>query len=534
MQQFKTSTSKVSRLEKDKMIESGEGLQITSEDLETLRREMNILHTILNSLTEGVVVSDQDGRFVFYNPAAERIMGIGSPDITPNEWTTTYGFYRIDKVTPYPSEELPWTRSMRGEQVLDEVIYIRNPRQPGGLWLSASSRPLSDEMGAIDGGVVILREITERQFREEAEKLARAVEQTEDSVVISNTQGIIEYINPAFEKTTGFSREEAVGKTPRILKSGFHDDAFYKDLWGKLLNGESFRGTVLNKKKNGELYWAEQTISPINDKDENITNFVSVLKDITELKVKHEQDIQLEIARKIQQEFYPKDLSVPGFDIAGVSYPADKTGGDYFDYITTPDGYLWIVVGDVGGHGIGAAVVMAETRAYVRSYIKSMTTPGEVLTKVNQELTSNDEGERFVTMILAQIDTRHLTLRYANAGHVPGYLLSNSGEVISEMGYRDQPLGVLRDYEYSSSDHVALYPGYISAFLTDGITEAMNFDNVQFGRQKALEIIQQHRQFSSPDIIDRMYQTVQAFSENQPQEDDITLVVCKLTDPPPL
>ena len=202
--------------------------------------------------------------------------------------------------------------------------------------------------------------------------------------------------------------------------------------------------------------------------------------------------------------------------------------------ITTPDGYLWIVVGDVGGHGIGAAVVMAETRAYVRSYIKSMTTPGEVLTKVNQELTSNDEGERFVTMILAQIDTRHLTLRYANAGHVPGYLLSNSGEVISEMGYRDQPLGVLRDYEYSSSDHVALYPGYISAFLTDGITEAMNFDNVQFGRQKALEIIQQHRQFSSPDIIDRMYQTVQAFSENQPQEDDITLVVCKLTDPPPL
>lgn len=512
------------------MIESGEGLRITVEDLETLRREMNILHTILNSLSEGVIVSDQDGKFVFFNPAAERIMGIGSRDITPNEWATTYGCYRIDKVTPYPSEELPLARSMRGEQVLDEVIYIRNPGQPEGVWISASSRPLLNERGVIKGGVVILREITEWQFREEAEKLARAVEQTADSVVISNTRGVIEYVNPAFEKTTGFSREEAVGKTPRILKSGFHDDAFYKDLWGKLLNGESFLGTFLNKKKNGELYWAEQTISPIKDKDANITNFVSVLKDITELKAKHEQDIQLEIARKIQQGFYPKELSVPGFDIAGAAYPASKTGGDYFDYMTTPDGYLWIVVGDVGGHGIGAALVMAETRAYIRSYVKSMTSPGEVLTKVNQELTSNDEGERFVTMILAQFDTRHLTLRYANAGHVPGYLLSNSGEIISEMGYRDLPLGVVRDYEYSSSDYAALYPGYISTFLTDGITEAINFDNMQFGRQKALDIIRQHRQFSSPDIIDRMVQAVQAFSGNQAQEDDITLVVCKVTD----
>jgi sigma-B regulation protein RsbU (phosphoserine phosphatase) len=515
------------------MIKSGEGLRITFPDLETLRRDWNILHTILKGLAEGVIVSDQDGKFVLFNPAAERILGIGSRDITPNEWTTTYGCYRMDKVTPYPSEELPLARSMRGEEVLDEVIYIRNPGQPEGVWVSTSSHPLLDERGNNSGCVVILQEITEPKYKEEVEKLARAVKQTEDNVVISNSQGVIEYVNPAFEKTTGFSREEAVGNTLRILKSGFHDNAFYKDLWGKLLHGESYLGTFLNKKKNGELYWAEQTISPIKDKDSNITNFVSVLKDVTELKAKQEQDIQLEIARKIQQEFYPKELSVPGFDIAGAAYPANQTGGDYFDYITTPDGYLWIVVGDVGGHGIGAALVMAETRAYIRSYVKTMISPGEVLTKVNQELTANGEGERFVTMILAQFDPHHLTLRYANAGHMPGYLLSNSGEIVLEMGYRDLALGVLRDYEYSSSDHADLFQGYISVFLTDGITEAMNFENMQFGKQKALSLIQQHRQFSSLDIIDKMYQAVQAFLDNQAQEDDITLVVCKVTDTTP-
>jgi sigma-B regulation protein RsbU (phosphoserine phosphatase) len=512
------------------MISRDEELQITVGDLEGLDRQREILNSILNALSEGVIVADKDGKFTFFNPAAERILGIGLQDTIPEEWTTTYGCYLEDKVTPYPAQDLPLTRSLRGEAVQDEVMYIRNPKKLVGVWITTTSQPLLDEEGSVMGGFVIFREIKERQFREEAERLANAVEQTADSVVISNTQGVIEYVNSAFEKTTGFSREEALGNTPSILKSGFHDEAFYKDLWGKLLAGEPFRGTILNKKKNGELYWAEQTITPIKNGEGNITNFVSVLKDITELKAKHEQDIQLGLARRIQQEFYPKEISVPGFDIGGVAYPAYETGGDYYDYIMTPDGYLWIVLGDVSGHGIGAALIMSEARAYLRSYVKSLSSPGEVLTKVNQELTAFDEGERFVTMILAQFDPRHHTLRYANAGHVPGYLLNTSGEMKVEMGFRDLPLGVLRNYEYSTSDLFELSPGFISVFLTDGITEAMNFDNMQFGRQRALEIIREYRQNSTIDIIDRLYQAVQVFSENQPLEDDITLILCKILD----
>jgi sigma-B regulation protein RsbU (phosphoserine phosphatase) len=512
------------------MISRGQELQITAEDLERLYRERETLHNILNSLSEGVVVANQDGKFMLFNPAAERILGIGSQNITPDEWTTTYGCYLEDKVTPYPAEELPLARSLRGEVVQDEVIYIRNPKQIVGVWITTTSRPLLDENGSVHGGIVIFREIKERQYREDAEKLANAVEQTADSVIISNTQGTIEYVNSAFERTTGFSREEAVGNTPRILKSGFHDEEFYRGLWGKLLAGEPFRGTILNKKKNGELYWAEQTITPIKNREGNITNFVSVLKDITELKAKHEQDIQLGIARKIQQEFYPAEISVPGFDITGMSYPADETGGDYYDYIMTPDGYLWIVLGDVSGHGIGAALIMSEARAYLRSYVKNLTSPGEVLSKVNQELTAFEEGERFVTMILAQFDPRHHTLRYANAGHVPGYLLNDSGEIIMEMGFRDLPLGVLRNYEYSTSDLFELNPGFISVFLTDGITEAMNFDNMEFGRKRAVQLVQEYRQHTTMEIIDRLYHSVHSFSGNHRLEDDITLVLCKILD----
>jgi sigma-B regulation protein RsbU (phosphoserine phosphatase) len=159
-----------------------------------------------------------------------------------------------------------------------------------------------------------------------------------------------------------------------------------------------------------------------------------------------------------------------------------------------------------------------------------MTTPGEVLTKINQELTERDEGDRFVTMILAQFDPRHRTMRYANAGHVPGYQLNDSGEMILEMGFKDLALGVLRDYEYSTSELTTLAPGYILTFLTDGITEAMNFNNMDFGIQRSLDIIHQYKQLSSNDIIDRLYQSVLEFSENQIPEDDITMVICKVTD----
>lgn len=532
------------------------------EDRQTLRHEVDTLRAVLSSITEGVIVADQDGMFLFFNPVAERILGIGSRDVTPAEWTSVYGCYRTDKVTPYPPEQLPLARAIRGEEVIDDVIYIKNSEQPKGVWISVSGSPLKDSTGSVKGGLVIFREITKRQnalekitvermnfrevvspamanecqaclhyfaqFRANYERLAEAVEQTADSIVITNKQGVIEYVNAGFEATTGYSREEALGKTPRILRSGRHDREFYEKLWDQITSGDHYRGTILNKKKNGELYWAEQTITPIKDNDGNITSFVSVLKDITELKKKQEQDFQLGIAREVQQQFYPTAVSLPGFDIAGAAYPADETGGDYFDYITTPDGCLWIVVGDISGHGIGSALIMAETRAYLRAYAKIESGPGEVLTRINQELTADTDEERFVTMILARLDPNDFSLAYASAGHVPGYLLSSSGDVISVMRNTGIPLGCLQDYTFSSSEQIRLAPGNIAVFFTDGITEATDPDRTEFGFNQVIDTINRHRQASARQIVQRLYQAVRSFSENLPQEDDITAIICKV------
>jgi PAS domain S-box-containing protein len=117
---------------------------------------------------------------------------------------------------------------------------------------------------------------------EELTKLSGAVRQTADSVVIASRNGIIEYVNPAFEKLTGYSKEEVIGKAPAILKSGKHDQEFYRALWETILSGRIFRAEFINRKKSGELYHQEETITPIVNGDGRILHFVSTGRDITE------------------------------------------------------------------------------------------------------------------------------------------------------------------------------------------------------------------------------------------------------------
>lgn len=136
-----------------------------------------------------------------------------------------------------------------------------------------------------------------------AGRLYRAVEQSADSILITNHEGVIEYVNPAFESMTGYSRDEAVGATPRILRSGVQSQHFYESMWAIILSGQTFRAIMTNRRRNGELYEEDQTISPIRDANGAITHFVSTGRDITQRKRMHEamqrvnQQLERECAR---------------------------------------------------------------------------------------------------------------------------------------------------------------------------------------------------------------------------------------------
>src|SRR5207302_3873524 len=179
---------------------------------------------------------------------------------------------------------------------------------------------------------------------------------------------------------------------------------------------------------------------------------------------------QFRVAREIQQRLFPKAApNLSGFDIAGLSHAADATGGDYFDYLPMLRGRLGVVVADVTGHGIGPALLMAETRAYLRLLALNREDVGEILTRANRVLAEDIGYERFITMLLVSLDSKARMLTCANAGHPPGYVFNGHGEIKTQLKRSGIPLGLKPDTHYPPGTGVKLERGDTVLLLTDGV-----------------------------------------------------------------
>ena len=136
--------------------------------MQELQNQVQLTDTIFNSIGDGVVAADANGVFTIFNPSAERILGIGSTDITPEKWSDNYGFFFPDRVTPFPADELPLACALKGVASDDVEMFVRNPEVPEGVFISVSGRPLQDEEGSERGGVIVFRDVTHRVIAEEA------------------------------------------------------------------------------------------------------------------------------------------------------------------------------------------------------------------------------------------------------------------------------------------------------------------------------------------------------------------------------
>ncbi len=490
---------------------------------------LKLLESTLDSIDEAVLVVDRNGRTLFLNDAARGFVGPDFETLQPSEWTTALGCCRDDEVTPYSTEELPLVRAMRGEHVRDEDMFLRRQGEADGRWLRVNCAPLVGSDGRVEGGILSFRDITVRKRQGEVmQKFHLAVQRSTDCVFITDSTGRIEYVNPAFEATTGYSAREAIGQEPRILKSGLHGRNLYEKLWSTILSGNVYSGTIINRKKNGELFHAEQTITPIQNSGRRPSHFVTVVRDITELKRAQAREIEMRLAQKIQQSLYPRGApAIEGFDIGGAAYPADATGGDYFDFIPLADGRICIAIGDVSGHGFGTALLMAEARAYLRSLVNTTFDSGEILRRINAFLCADSGAERFITLMVLMLDGRKRRYTYASAGHLPGYLLDAEGEVKSIFDSTGMPLGLFPEYEVETRGGPPLTPGDMMFFMTDGVNETQNMAEEFFDRSRALEVVKRCRLLPAAEIAESIYAAVREFAANGPQTDDITAVICK-------
>jgi sigma-B regulation protein RsbU (phosphoserine phosphatase) len=364
-----------------------------------------------------------------------------------------------------------------------------------------------------------------------ARQLVNAVEQTADTVIITDRDGTIVYVNPAFEHTTGYTAKEVTGQTPRILKSNAHPPEFYKQLWDGLLAGDVFRGVVTNRKKNQELYDAEQTITPMRDRRGLITHFVSVVKDITERRRREEQDAELRFAASIQRRLYPEQTpGVEGFDLAATTAPASELSGDYFDFVTFRDGSVGIAVGDVCGHGLGQALVMVETRAFLRSVAREHTDVGTILTALDQLLMPDLALGSYISLLLVRLDPRTRTFQYANAGHETGYHLDGSGAIKTPLKSTGFPLGlpaaIAPGRTVGTSPQIPFGRGEVLVLVTDGIVDAESPDGMHFGGERVVQVVGANVGATAQGILDGLSSAVRCFLGGSPQTDDITTVVC--------
>lgn len=253
---------------------------------------------------------------------------------------------------------------------------------------------------------------------------------------------------------------------------------------------------------------------------------------VAEDAVKHEEvKSHHQIARRIQAQFLPKRAPLfDGMELSASSFPCEAIGGDFLDYRTLSNGRLFLAVGDVSGHGIGAALIMATARAILRALVDETggTDLARILYRMNNLLCEDTEDERFMTLFVAVYDPDTGALQYANAGHEPAIHVDPETGNVGELRTRGFPLGMRPNVEYNL-DFAHLDLGDLLCISTDGVWEAYSDAGEAFGRDRLRSLIQENHRHHPRDILFSLRESLAAFVGQRPMEDDWSIIIMRVT-----
>ena len=326
------------------------------------------LQGVLDSATQlSIIATDLEGRITLFNSGAEKMLGYTAaemlgrtPDIIHSVTEMELRGAELSETLKRPVQgfDIFVQAARQGGYESREWIYVR--KNGSGFPVELVVTGVKDHEGKLTGFLGLATDISARKkSQQQMRKLSAAIKHSPTSIVITDKEGLIEYANPKFFELTGYTEAEIAGQTPRLISSGKMPKEIYKDLWDTLLSGREWQGELLNKKKNGELFWEHASISPVKDPQGNITHFVAVKMDITDRKLAQREtekarDTALELAR-LKSEFLANmshEIRTPMNAIIGMTgllldTPLNAQQSDYVKTVNGAGEALLDIINDI-------------------------------------------------------------------------------------------------------------------------------------------------------------------------------------------
>jgi PAS domain S-box-containing protein len=373
--------------------------------------------------------------------------------------------------------------------------------------------------------------------------LEKAANASTEGITVGTTDGDMPliYVNDGFERLTGYSKEETVGKNCRFLQGADTDQQAVQQITEAILRGVECTVELLNYRKDGTPFWNRLSITPLKNDAGEVTHYVGVQSDVTELKETRQRleeanrvlnifnrkiNEELDQAGKAQQFILPAEF--PESDrvrFHAMYKPMDRIGGDFYDVIQLQKGVYGMMVADVTGHGIPAALLTFMISFAFKNSVHKISSPARVVSITNQKLKDKMPAGAFITMFYAIYDSRNHQLTYTRAGHPPGYILrpeekkaiplTTGGALVGAFGKKDVSF---------SEERIGVQPGDKILLYTDAIIESRDSQNEMMGMDHFARFLGDRSASSMPELFDEIYRFGLEFSGRHDYDDDFTLL----------
>ena len=381
-------------------------------------------------------------------------------------------------------------------------------------------------------------------FREFEDLLIKATNTTDEGITISSMvqpDRPLVFVNDGFERLTGYSKADVIGKNCRFLQGEDTDKRSVEELRRAIKNGEQTTVELLNYKKDGTPFWNRLSITPLKDENGMATHYVGVQSDITELRETQKNlraankdlalfqdkiNFELEQARRVQKFILPSSL--PHSDkirFSSIFEPMDQIGGDFYDIIEIEKGVYGILVADVTGHGIQAALLTFMSSFAFKNTARQTSSTAKVVEATNEQLYNNMPRGSFITMFYAVYNSNDKTLTYTQAGHPEGYLLRADAKEVISLTSQSPLVGAFgnESVKYTESK-IQLEVGDKVLLYTDAILEVWNADDVMMNKEDFTSFLITNSHKPIKDLLESIKSFGLSYSRHEVFTDDFTMV----------